>query len=168
MELSEINEIMRILFAEKDLLGKILSVSEEKKTLIIKEDVGCLSQLLIAEETMVMELKELEDSRITLVSSLAARLGIGERELTLTALAGMMNKNELKQKLTALYNDLSELLKKQKKCNNIIKALVNRKNIYIGDMLELLLQTEPSAGIYDSGGSAKHCYSGAALFDQSV
>lgn len=168
MEHSEINDIIRILSGEKNQLAKLLCVSEEKKTLIINNDIAGLDQVLKDEETMITGLRDLEDERMSLVSSLAARLGIKERELTLTYLAGLTHKPEYKHRITALHHDLSELIKKQKRCNGIVKALIERKKGFIGDMLGLLLQTEPSVGIYDNCGSAKARYTEAALFDQSV
>jgi flagellar biosynthesis/type III secretory pathway chaperone len=165
---AEIREIAVILSDEKDLMGKLLACSEQKKAFIIKDDIDSLENLLFDEETMISDLRTLEDRRALLVTQLAARLRVSESELTLNALAGLVEDPGLKQKITALHRDLSELLKRQKKCNKITKELVNRKNSCIGAMLELMLQTGPSADTYDSCGYAKARYTSSALFDQSV
>jgi flagellar biosynthesis/type III secretory pathway chaperone len=168
METPLIKALIDIFTEEKELLARFLSVSEQKKALIITEDVKKLGGLLETEAALTGQLSGLEEKRAALAAALERQLGHTNGSLTLARLAELTQDPRIREKLLALRNELSDLLKKQKRVNRTNQELISRKKDYIGLMLGVLLQEEPLDGTYDSSGCTGSRCQSSGLFDQSV
>ena len=160
--------IIDIFTKEKDILSQLLAVSAQKKAHIIAGDVEKLGGILETETALSVEFGQLEENRSALTAGLARRLGQGDGKLTLVQLAGLAEDVRVRDELLALREELTELLKKQKKLNRTNQELISRKNDYINVMLGALIQEEPLDNTYDSTGCVGGRYQSTGLFDQSV
>ncbi len=168
METPTLKAMIDIFTEEKELLVRMLSVSEQKKALIIDGDVEKLGGLLETEAALSGELSGLEGKRAALAAVLERQLGHAGGSLTLARLAELAQDPRIREKLLALRNELSDMLRKQKRVNRTNQELISRKKDYIGLMLGVLLQEEPRDGTYDSSGCTGSRYQSSGLFDQSV
>ncbi len=164
----DVKVIIDIFAEERDILIRLLSISEQQKALIIKGDVKSLGSLLETEAVLSNELGKLEEKRVIHTGALAERLGRSARNLTLKQIAGMTEDPGVKGKLLALRSELSEMLRKQKRYNRTNQELLKRKKNYINVMLGVLLQEEPIGSTYDCNGSIGNRYQSTGLFNQSV
>jgi flagellar biosynthesis/type III secretory pathway chaperone len=168
MDTPTINALIDIFTEEKELLSRMLSVSEQKKALIIAEDVEKLGGLLETEAVLTDELSGLEIKRTALTAALGRQPGDAGGNLTLTQIAERTKGPRVREKLLAVRNELSGLLRKQRRYNRTNQELISRKKDYISVMLGVLLQEEPLDGTYDSSGCTENRYQSTGLFDQSV
>ena len=168
MKATDIKKITDIITEERAILIQLLSISEHQKAFIVKDDIVNLGNLLEREELLSSELGMLEEQRMLLTDALAEKLGWHDGPLTLKQIIELTEDNEAKGKLLALYAELTELLRKQKRYNRTNQELIKRKKNYINVMLGALLQNDPISNTYNCSGSVSNRYPSTGMFDQSV
>ncbi|MGE4484068.1 MAG: flagellar protein FlgN [Oscillospiraceae bacterium] len=166
--MSKIDALIEVLQREKEIYAGLLSISEDKKSLIVAGDTGKLSSMLKEETDLADEARTLEEKRIAIADSLAGQLGFQEDEISLRALAESTDDPALKIKLIRLRSDISEIVTKLVKYNNINKTLIKQRSDYVGAMLGSIIKSEPFGSFYNRGGSAGVYNTGAGFFDRQA
>ena len=168
MDESVIKEIISTISDEKAVLGRLISLSEQKKAFIIGGDVKRLNNMLKTEEALSYEFDDLESRRMMLTNTFARRTGLSGGKLTLLQIAETAEEPETREKLHALRTELLGMLKKQERYNRTNRELLKRKMNYIDVMLGVMLREEPLGETYDCTGSMGTEYRSTGLFDRSV
>ena len=166
--MSEFDGLIEVLQREKEIYAGLLSISEDKKSLIIAGDVGKLSGMLKEETDIAAKALALEEKRITISDSLAGQLGLRKDKFSLMALAERVDDPVLKQRLTRLRSDLSEIITKLAKHNIINRTLLKQRRDYNGAMLGSIIEYEPFGSFYNCRGSAGVYNTSAGFFDRQV
>lgn len=166
--MSATNELIDVLLCEEKIYLRLLSTSEEKRAAITENEPERLQEIVCEETDLLADAGSFEKQREALSEALARQLGIEENRFCLSALAEKTEDPVLRDKLTQISTDFSELLGKLAQLNKTNAELLKQRKEYTASMLDAILGGGELCDVYDRTGSAETAHSWSGLIDRQV
>ncbi len=148
-----IQQLLENLSEQIAFYGKLLAFSQEKKTVIIKNDVSGLQRVTSDENVIIGRLQKLDKGRESLMMDMADVLGIDKKTMTLTVLIEKLKSQKEAEPLSELRENLIALTAELKQINDQNKELIDSSIDYINFSMNLLQGTiGGNSSYYDSRG----------------
>ncbi|GHU51503.1 hypothetical protein AGMMS49975_05110 [Clostridia bacterium] len=146
------DELVVTLETQLELYRELLKVSKEKKDVIVKNDTKTLQRLTSEENTIVGKLHKLDKKRIGTMFEIGTVLNIPDREYTLSALCGLLQKSNKRdyERLFPLTDDTRSVLEELKNSNTHNKTLIENSLEYIEFSVNLIRTSDKK--FYDTRG----------------
>lgn len=147
-----LEDVAQVLGQETEKYERLLRLLRQERGLIVDGDLQALSELVKRKETLVLELKILQEARLTLMTKVSAMYGIPMVELTLFHLADLVPASYATS-YRALLNRLAFLASRLVEENDGNAALLDRSVEYVRGSLSLLTQAVSPVSLYQGDGS---------------
>lgn len=122
---SLIEELIVILEDENNEYEKLVSLSKEKTTIIIKGDINELKHMVVKEQLHVDRIVNLENKRTEVVNDIGIVLNKEASSLTIKAIVDLLQGQEKEQhKLSLVHDKLKRTLKDMVTINDMNKGLL--------------------------------------------
>ncbi|WP_139295326.1 flagellar protein FlgN [Paenibacillus sp. NAIST15-1] len=132
-----------------DLHKQLLDIAEEKKQVIIKNDVEGLSQLMTKESRLLKQVAEADEERLQATQEFIQEKGIrSQLNLTVTEIARLVFQAEERVELLNIQRDLSDTLHKLKESNVIIQELLQQSLSFVEYSLNLYMSRPEDEVVY--------------------
>ena len=150
-EFSLEERLVCVLEEETAIYEEFAANSRDKTKIIIGGNIGELENLNRQEEFLIARVRKAEETRERIVSELARRFGVKERELTV---AGLLKSGRCSQpeKLKVCQDKMTRVLNELKSLNELNARLIENSLEYIAFSLNLLAAAEAGTGNYGSSG----------------
>ncbi|MDR2670156.1 MAG: flagellar protein FlgN [Oscillospiraceae bacterium] len=141
-----------VLTAERDVHRELLRLSEAKKVAITENNLSDLDGIVKQEQILLTRLNEEERKRRDCVNALAARLGQRAADIVLQDFLNVSDVRHAEQ-LNALYTELTDLLDRQVRLNEINRKLIESRLEYIHYTLDAVSQRQSPSRLYGVDGA---------------
>lgn len=150
MAKDNLDRILFALEAEKTIYEKLLSLSLEKKDLIIEGKVNELNNIVQMEGSMILEIGKIEDEREKAVEELAKELKLSRENITVTYICDVLKDNRCIQ-IREVAKAIANILGQFKEVNDINGKLIKQSLEYINFSINLITDSiQPHNGIYEA------------------
>jgi flagellar biosynthesis/type III secretory pathway chaperone len=157
------HQLIETMNEQADRYEELLGLSDEKKDIIVKNDVDSLQKITNLESILISQNNKLEKKRISLVSDIAEVLGKRGADLSLTSLAEMLEEQPEKEALLAAGERIRVTLEKLSDLNDLNSTLIKNALDYIEYSLNLMRSTQSDQPHYAINGEPLE--EGRATFD---
>lgn len=146
---------------------ELLELAQEKKDVIIANDIPRLNQLVNKEGQLVRQLGEAETERVEAVNRfLVARCYRPNPKVTVSDLIQLLFKAEEKRALMDIQSSLTEIASRLRSANDLNQQLIQQSLDYLNYSIDLLLSPEDGQdGIYRKPTGTSTGYSRSGFFD---
>lgn len=147
-----LENLAHVLDQETEKYETLLRLLRQERGLIVEGDLTALSELIKRKETLVLELKMIQEARVALMARASAQYGIPLVELTLYRLADLIPASQapsyrrLLDRLTQVAGALAEE-------NGWSAALLDRSLMYMKGSLSFLASAMTPVPLYQGDGS---------------
>ena len=128
---SLIEELIGTLKKQMQNYEELLILSQEKKGIVIRNDIEMLQKITAAENTIIGRNQKLEHKRELCVKDIATVLNVNSKQLTITKIAELIKNQKEYSELVAIRDDLKKVLGDLKVKNDQNQALINSSLDYI-------------------------------------
>jgi len=150
-------ELIRVLQEEQNIYQQLISISEEKTKVIIKNNLQSLQEITAREQQAVEKLNALERRREEIIVNMGTVLNRDPRTLKLKNMVKILEKRpEEQKKLAELYDLLTASIKRLSEVNERNKVLINQSLEMIQFEMNLIQSTRmaPGSGNYNKQASS--------------
>lgn len=147
-----LEDLVQVLGQETEKYEVLLRLLRQERGLIVKGNLQALSELVKRKETLVLELKVLQEARLALMTKVSAMYGIPMVDLTLFRLADLVPASHATSYL-GLLSRLAFLASRMVEENDGNAALLDRSVAYVRGSLSLLTQVVTPVPLYQGDGS---------------
>ena len=148
---SLVNGLIEVLNQEAGLYGQILEISKGKTDIIIKGRVSELEKVVKLEQSLVLQIGKLEDSREDMTAKLSDKLGLKLPQVTLTGLAKSLQSDQA-NKLKVVREDIGKIMIELRDTNKLNSKLIKNSLEYIDFSLNLMAVAGTTSNNYGSSG----------------
>lgn len=162
---SLIEELILILEDENNEYEKLVAISKEKTSIIIKGDTNELQQMLVKEQLHVDRIVNLENRRADVVNDIGIVLNKEGKNLTIKSIVNLLVGQQKEQmKLASIHDKLKRTLKDMVIINDMNKSLIKESLEMIDFNINLInsLNQMPDLANY-----SKNAYSVSPQFKAS-
>lgn len=157
-----IDNLIKVLEYEKKLYGRILHLSEDKTSAVVKGELENLQAITAKEQELSDELKKLADVRDKIIGQIGRSIGNYSDSITVTDLINLAPE-EYSERLSRISKSLKETVNKLKNKNDLNLKLINNALEYVDFSLNLLTQPVPQAVQYGRKGNEQESKSRTVL-----
>lgn len=159
----DMEQLAKCLNTQKFLYSQLLELGEEKKQVIVKNDIEKLTEIVDQEKTIITKLSAVEGFRQKCALKINRDLGLEDD----SSLSQVIEKAEgTKDELSALLNELNSVITKLKNVNTLNTGLINMQLDYI-DVVKSSFFTN-SINNYGNDGKNNKEQQSINLFDRMV
>ena len=138
-----VQRIMESLALLNDLHKQLLDIAEEKKQVIIKNDVDGLSQLMTKESRLLKQVAEADEERLQAAQEFILEKGIrSQLNLTVTEIARLVFQAEERVELIRYKEELTQTIEKLKRVNLQNQQLIQQSLEFVDFSLNMFLGAE--------------------------
>ncbi|MCY9528651.1 MULTISPECIES: flagellar protein FlgN [Paenibacillus] len=138
-----VQQIIGTLTLLNDLHKQLLDIAEEKKQVIIKNDVEGLSQLMTKESRLLKQVAEVDEDRQQATQQFILEKGIrSQLNLTVTEIARLVFQAEERVELLRSKEELTRTIEKLKKVNLQNQQLIQQSLEFVDFSLNMFLGAE--------------------------
>lgn len=159
--------VTHVLEQETEKYEALLRLLRQERGLIVKGDLQALSELVKRKETLVLELKVLQEARLGLMSKVSAVHSIPMVELTLVRLVDLIPASSAASSRTLL-DRLALLATSLVEENEWNRALLDRSVAYVRSSLSFLTSAVSPVTLYQGDGSVPAQLSSPSVFNSQV
>jgi flagellar biosynthesis/type III secretory pathway chaperone len=145
-------QLITVIRREEEVLEKFLDCLNRQKEHIVQNQVELFDDTVKEEETLISTIREMEQTRMSLVKSIANATGNAVDELTLTRLIEI-NLGEASEEMKSLKRTLATLVDRIKKANRVNQYLIRRSLSFIQKNIDWFIDAGNLNVIYNSDGS---------------
>ncbi|MCH5185066.1 MAG: flagellar protein FlgN [Oscillospiraceae bacterium] len=127
----DVTQLLKCLNTHKHLYGILLEKCEEKRRVIIANDINKLEELLAEEQDLIKRIEAVEGLRIKYSQEAAARLGL-KKDASHDEI--MARDKEAAAAFGNVSTEIKALLTRLKDLNGVNNALIQKRLIYIEDI----------------------------------
>lgn len=149
-----IRDFVGIFSIEKAAYKELLILAEEKKDIVIKNDIDSLNTIVLRETNVIKKIKALEIKRANAVENIINDKGLDKKYIELDEIIDYAIDIQ-KAQLIKLKNEFADVVNKLKDINSINKNLMETQLRYTSFCLDVILQNGNTAVNYDNSGSVK-------------
>jgi len=147
-----LEDLAHVLGQETKKYEALLRLLRQERGLIVKGNLQALGELVKRKETLALELKVMQEARVSLMTKTSAMYGIPMVELTLFRLADLVPASHATS-YRGLLNRLVFLASRLVEENDGNAALLDRSVAYVKGSLSLLTQAVSPVSLYQGDGS---------------
>jgi len=154
--------LKEIMEEEMGVLARIDKIMKEERDVLLSNDAGRLSRLLVQLWELIANLNELEEERIRLVEEMASLLGIPSDQITISRIADEMGDEEM----DTIIDKIKDLIEGIRRANEENRFIIEWGMEYAGFVLGILEKIwGPEVEVY---GASKGQYSQPLLVDNTA
>lgn len=165
--MDNLDKVILYLEKENSIYEKLLSISKEKKDIIIDGKINELDSIIKMEGNLIMEISKLEDEREKAVNDLAKELGCNREELSISYLC-----NKVVDKRVAHLNKISDsignTLEELKEINDLNGKLIEQSLEFINFSINLVADVMEGQKVVYEGKKEANGENNVRLFDAKV
>lgn len=161
--MSKLKELFELLDKENKLYEELLELSNEKKRVIVTNQIKTLEQITAKEQGFIKTIVQLEKMRTKVVDELSASFGVIHLE-QLSDLEPYLSTSDQKS-LVRLKQGLSGTIKQLTEVNTLNGELINQSLEFIEFNYELYRNMQSSGSIYDESAGENKLEKKTNLFD---
>ena len=159
----DMEQLVKCLNTQKYLYGELLKLGEEKKQVIIDNNIDALNDIVEQEKTLITKLSAIETFRQKCAEKINKDLGLEQD----SSLSQVIEKAEgTKDVLSGLLQELSGVITKLKRVNNLNSGLINMQLDYIDVVKSTFFNN--SINNYGNDGKTSKEQQSINLFDRMV
>lgn len=162
----ELANLITVLEEQRDIQAALVGLSEKKIAVIATGDVGALNEVTEQESAMVARIAAVERKQTACVTALATFMGIPAAQLRMQAVITAARGSH-KQHLITLRDELTSLVEKQVKYNDMNRRLLEMNMEHIQFLLNRN-GIEKAAPTYGSDGDVQQLRAQIRLLDRKV
>lgn len=147
-----LEDLAHVLGQETERYEVLLRLLRQERGLIVKGNLRALAELVKRKETLVLELKVVQEARLALMARVSTLYGIPLVELTLFRLADLVPAPHTTS-YRGILNRLAFLAAKLVEENDWNKALLDRSVAYVRGSISLLTSAVNPLPLYQEDGS---------------
>lgn len=147
-----LENLAQVLGQEVEKYEALLRLLRQERSLIVKGNLQALTELVKQKETLVLELKVIQEARLALMARVSAMYGIPLVELTLFRLADLVHASR-STAYRAILNRLAFLAARLVEENDWNRALLDRSVAYVRGSLSFLTSALSPVPLYGEDGS---------------
>jgi flagellar biosynthesis/type III secretory pathway chaperone len=164
---AELSVLLEILEVQKTLQTSLVELSEKKTKSIASGNAESLSSIVEEEKSILAQIKAVEKKQSRCVERLAALLGMPVDAIRMSLIIEKAE-GEQKESLNRIRNELSLLIEKQLKSNDINMKLLQMNMDYVQFLINTT-SNQQSAPTYSNGGAMQKSSNGSRrLLDRKV
>ncbi len=157
--------LLDILQSQIDIYRKLLSLSLDKKPVLIKGNIIELERITKEEESLIIQVGRFEEQRQALHTALASHFLLSPEELGISEIINRVDE-PLKTKFKKTFDEMKEVLDKISEVNSSNTDLVNSSLDFVNFSLNLL--TNPSTTPFYKEEDHEKRQSASKIFDRTV
>lgn len=146
-----ITELIQLIRQEQDVLERFLKVLEVQKKHLLANQIDEFQGTVSQQESVLEEIRTLEEKRIAIVRNMAQKTGMREDEITLTHLIET-TLGDVSSELKSLKKRLSDLVERIRRVNRINQLLIKRSLNFIQQSIDWMIDTKDITQVYDFNG----------------
>lgn len=146
-----LEDLTQVLGQEAEKYDALLRLLRQERDLIVKGNLQALTELVKRKETLVLELKVLQEASLALMTKVSVMYGIPMAELTLFRLADIVPASHATSYL-GLLNRVALLATKLVEENDWNAALLDRSVAYVRGSLSFLTSAVTPVPLYQGDG----------------
>lgn len=158
-------ELITILKSQMKNYEELLILSEEKKSVIMKNDIDMLQKITAAENTIIGRNQKLENKREECIKDIALVLNQDFKELTITKILELIKNQKEYNHLLSIRDKLKEILDSLKVQNDQNKTLIESSLDYVDFSVNLLRADSSKDQVYYSQQQGEVLQQEKNLFD---
>lgn len=158
-----INELLDILHEQAQRCEELLGLSQEKRGVIIANDVESLQKITHLENLIVSQNQKLERKRTAVLKDIATVLNKKENELTLSVLAELMQGQEEQSAIVEVGERLRRTLHELSDVNAHNASLIQNALDYIDYSLNVIRSSASNSAFFTAKG--EQITDGTPFFD---
>ena len=136
-----LRRLSEILFQEIAQYSKLLDILSIERHAIAVDSAERIHEILKQQETLILELKALEEARVTVMNKLVEQFQTSTQKLTLLELAAQV-KEPFASEYKELSRQLGELFQQLEQVNQDNAYLIDRSLDYVNSSLRLFAATD--------------------------
>ncbi|MCK5129297.1 MAG: flagellar protein FlgN [Clostridiales bacterium] len=148
------NEFLDILNAEKAVHEELLSLSIQKKEVLIKNDIKVLDDIVSQEKALYEKVKSFEANRESIVAKIAIKLNVANDEVTLDKIIENTT-GTIKKQMLSIKKEINTVIGELSQLNDINKDLLKTHINYTIFSLDIMTQSGVAGETYDNSGYMK-------------
>lgn len=141
-------DMIEILQKQLNLYEKLLVCEEEKKPLILANEVVKLNVLTQKEKLLTAQADELETSRLLMTARHFKELGFRNRSGVLSDLIKSVNQPEEKRQLMEMHEKLTKVLTRIKQINEENQSLIKQSLDFVNFSISLMVEDPNEDVVY--------------------
>ncbi len=161
-----INELTDVLEKEAALYNELLSISRRKTPVLVEGKVAELENITKEEQSLVLQLSELENRREKLMEEVSGKMSIKPENLTVTELVKHVG-NRQGERLDKVRKHILDVIEELRSTNQLNAELVRNSLDFINFSLNLITSFEGEGNTYN-GGAKKSGSKAKSLFDLKI
>ena len=159
-----IEKFCDIIQEQLQLHEQLLSLSTEKKTILIEGSLERLEKLIKNEHRLIQEVQYLERDRFAMVKQLAEVLKISPDRVTISFLIDVVQSSEEKQLMAELKDNFQRVIEELTRINEINSNLLKQSLEYIQTTMEAITE-DPGEDIVYTNPTKMVGRKGKSVFD---
>jgi len=143
-----IDKFNEILNEQLSLHEKLLSLSQEKKDVLINGSLSNLEKIIKQEHKLIQDVRFLEKDRYAMIQQLAEALKIDVNKITISFLIDIVQEDATKARLTSLKSNLEEVVRELTEVNELNAKLLKQSLEYIQTTMETITDDPDQEMVY--------------------
>ncbi len=145
-----IGDLIEVFEKQILLYDDLLAISNEKKHVIIKNDMETLTTMNTVENSIISKINRLEKQRLVIIKDICDVLSLNVNNFTLSELANSLNIEEDKQAVLEIRDKLNKIILELNTVNELNKTLIESSLEYINFSLNSIRSAQaPMATGYE-------------------
>jgi len=165
--MDNLEKVIHYLEKENDIYERLLSISRQKKDVIIDGKINELDSIIKMEGNLIMEVSKLEDEREKAVDDLAKELGCKREELSISYLCSKVV-DERTAHLKKIADTIGDTLKELKEINDLNGKLIEQSLEFINFSINLVADAMEGQKVVYDGKKEANGENNVRLFDAKV
>ncbi|MPL97847.1 hypothetical protein SDC9_44042 [bioreactor metagenome] len=149
------------------LYQAILTLSQEKRTILVAADGQKLEQITKQEELLILQAGKLENQRIAKLKEISGAGGVLPDDITLEKMIELADEASAKR-LTLIGSEFDKVLAELVKINQVNTQLIQRALTFVNYNINILAQSESGSTYAPKGQTGEKPAPARALFDHKV
>jgi len=122
-----INDLMDVLLQESKIYEDILEISKKKTDVIVKGKVSELESITNLEQSLIVKIGKLEETRENIVTEIAGIAGMDPSEMTISELEKHVDEKQA-EKLREYKKHMTSIIEEIKNINEVNSRLIKKLN----------------------------------------
>ena len=165
--MDNLDKVILYLEKENSIYEKLLSISKEKKDIIIDGKINELDSIIKMEGNLIMEISKLEDEREKAVNDLAKELGCNREELSISYLCNKVVDKRVAN-LKKISDSIGNTLEELKEINDLNGKLIEQSLEFINFSINLVADVMEGQKVVYEGKKEANGENNVRLFDAKV
>jgi len=145
-----VNSLLEILNEQHSRYSDLLGLSQEKRDVIVANDVEGLQKITHLENILISQNQKLEKKRIEITKDIALVLGANEEELTVSTLAELLDGQNEQNELIELGKKIRQTMGELSEINAYNASLIDNALDYVEFSLNIIRSTAEQDPTYYS------------------